>query len=1185
MNEVLSYRASHAQQQMWFVEQLVPGEPVHNISLERRHAGLLDPAALRAAVADLVGRHESLRTRFEVRDNTLWQVVQAPPDQPPVEFCELSGAADPEAAYRDLCARVGTRVFDLGRAPLLRMVHARLGPATDALVVVLHHAIADATSAGILIRDLTTAYERRLAGRAPDWPELPVQYADFTAWQEDRAAGPAVRQDLDYWRGQLAELSTLDLAYGKPRPGRLTQRGRRLSFAIEAGVVSALDEFVRAERATAFMGLLAAYAATLGRVFGGEDVAVASTVLGRPLPVLGDVIGMFVDQVVLRLDLSGGPTFRELVRAARRVVGEAHDHGSATFDQIVAAVAPERVAGMTPLAQAAINLQPPVRPRPSAGGMPRTTGSSQIDTGTVTHDLLLDLVPDPAPYAGTVRYRPDVVDDAAAELVCEMFPRLLRAALAEPDRPMWTFQGLWPDEDAGPVATPDGLLLHELIEQQVAGTPHAPAVVWAGGSLDFADLAAAANRVAHALRARGAHPEEPVLVALPRSAELAVAFLGVLKAGGVCVPVDPATPAAQLAALAGRCGAGLALTLPDARVALPGSVEAVPVAIAAAPDPGPLSVPVRPDNGAYVMFGSGPAGVLVTHRNAVSAVGGLLTVLPAGSSHLPTGSSPTALLCALAGGGALHVADDAPPADFLHTTPAHLTALLAGGDPAAVRPRRAVVLGEPADPALRARLDGAGWDVVVLYGPAETGTVAAGPLDLATPLPGVRADVLDRWGQPVPPGCRGELYVGGPQVARGCPGAPGATAAAFVPDPGSPGARRFRTGDLVRRLPDGRLEFCGRTDRQDVTPVPEPAGPPEREGPREPETPVEEALLDGWRWLLPKREFGVTDDFFDIGGDSILAIHAVAEARRHGLTLTVRQILDLRTVRALARALDVRDPVRRPAPLGITGPTVLRLPAPVAEAPAIPGVTVAGRRLTADPSQVDDWSLGRIVRQLRPAGPAAPAASAADGVPGLLVPPETVAALDGPAHEAYATTTTDLVVAATLAATGEPAVAVADTRREEPAATGGHAVPGLARVGTVAGEVDLIRAVKAALRTPEEDDPAVPGVRVLLPPADIPVTAVGDAGTRLLVTLAGARLIVTGEGGDGLAERVRDQLVRLVEHCVAAEPAYSAADFPDAGLDDAAMAGLLASLDGVGSAVDAAVDSAVDSAVDAEAAP
>ena len=1122
MKEVLTHRASRAQQQLWFIEQLVPGEPVHNISFDRRYAGVLDPAVLRAAVADVVGRHESLRTRFEERDQTLWQVVLTPPDEPPVEFADLTGAADPEAAYRELSARTGTRVFDLAEAPLLRIVHARLDGGTDtgadALVVVLHHMVADAISAEILMRELTVAYEKRLAGEAPDWPELPVQYADFTAWQEERSADPAVLADLSYWRGQLAELSTLDLTHGRPRPATPSQRGQRLEFTIEPATAAALDEFVRTERATAFMGLLAAYAATLGRVFGGEDVAVASTVSGRPLPELRELIGMFIDQIVLRLDLSAGPTFRELVRAARQVVSEAHDHGSVTFDQIVAAVAPERAAGMSPLAQAAINLQPAAAARPPAGRMPKATTGSLIDTGMVAHDLWLDVLQDPVPYTGTVRYRPEVIDDATAGLVCEVFPRLLAAVLAEPDRPIGTFDGLWPA--AAAPAEPADVLVHKLVSYRASVAPGAPAVGWAGGALDYAGLDAAANRVAHALRDRGAGPEVPVVVALPRSAEQVVAFLGVLKAGAVCVPAAPSSAAA----VAGECGARLAL-------ADGGSpIETVLVDLAPAPDPGPVTVTIEPDNGACLLD-----GVLLTHRNVVSAVDGLHAVLPAGSAHrLAADASVTTILAVLAGGGTLHLADTGP-VDFVHATSAQLADLPDG--------KHTVVLEEPVAED--------GRDLVVLYGPAGAGFVAAGRPGRAEVLPGVRVDVLNRWGGRVPPGCLGELWIAGPRVPRGMPAAPGETAAAFGPDPLVPGARRYRTGEVVRMRRDGRLEFRPRPapSTEDVVAAPGPADDLDAT----PATATERLLLEGWQWLLPGREFGVTDDFFDIGGDSILAIHAVSEARRHGFEMTVRQIIDLRTIRGLAGAFDAVEAARRPAPLGLAGPTVLRLPGPAADVPEVPGVTVDGAVLTADPSQVDDWSLARLVRELRPATP-----DGRDGdAPGVPVPPETMRALAGPAHEAYATTTTDLVVAATLAATGAPAVAVADTRRAEPSATG-PAEPGLVRVGPAAGETELIQSVKAALHAPDEDDPAVPGVRVLPLPDGVTVTATGDAGSRTLVTLAGAWLIVTGDGAAWLGERVRDHLVRLVAHCAAAEPVYSAADFPDAGLDDDAVAGLLA---------------------------
>jgi amino acid adenylation domain-containing protein len=1073
----MTHRASRAQQRLWFLEQL--GEPVHNISFESRYADRLDAVVLRAAVADLLARHESLRTSFQVRDNQLWQVASTPPDEPPVTLVDLTGAHDVERAYRELCDRVATAVFDLGTAPLLRMVHAHLGPHSDALIIVLHHAVADAISVEILMRDLTTAYERRLAGQAPDWPELTLQYADFTAWQEEQA----VHQDLDYWREQLSDLSTLDLTHGEPRPDHISRRGRRLDVTVDPATAKALDEFARAERATPFLGMLAAYSATLGRVFGAEDIAVSSTVVGRPLAEVQHVIGMFVDRVVLRLDLSDGPTFRELVRAARRVVEQAHDHGSVTFDQIVAAVAPD----LTPLAQAAINLQPPRGTRPPAGAMPPRTGGSLIDTGTVTHDLSIDLVAEPTPYTGTVRYRPDVVSDAAAERVRELFGQLLRDGLAEPDRPLWTFPAMSDTESVEPPAATEGLV-HELISDWAARTPDAPAVVWAGGSLDFAGLDAAANRLAHTLRERGVGPEVPVLVAVPNSAELLVALLGVLKAGGVYVPVDPAAPAAYLLGITIHCGASFVLTTAGAEVALPASVvlrvDAVPPVV----DPGAPDVSVLPDNAACLLFTSGstgqPQGVLVTHRNAVAYVRGLATLgLPVGSSHLlaqpPTfDSSMTAVLGALAGGGALHVVDEdtardphaladflaAHPTDFMKLTPSHLAALLAGSDTRALRPNEAVVLGgEPIGSALATRLLADGWGVIAHYGRTET-TIGVSarrltrgdPAPIGRPLPGVRAYVLDRWQQPVLLGCRGELYIGGPQVTRGYRGSAAATAAAFVPDPftAEPGARMYRTGDLVRRLPDGSLVYCGRTDRQ--------------------------AKIRGCR--------------IEPGADE--------------------------------------------AALGIAGPTVVRVP--ITDRTAVGEYAIEWTDdaclLSFDPSQMDDLSIGMMVESL-PCGPG----EIADA-PGVLVPQKTMDALAGEAHDAYDTTTTDLVVAATMAAACRTAVAVAET--------------GVVRVDPRPDAASLVRAVRAAMRSAHDDDPAVPGVRVIPLPETAAVTEIGTAGDRVIVTLAGSRVLVSGAADAGLGERVRDRLVALVAHCVDAEPVYSAAD-----LDDAGVAALLAALD------------------------
>jgi amino acid adenylation domain-containing protein len=1018
VNTVLTHRASRAQQRLWFVEQLVPGEPVHNIAFDGRYPDRLDADALRAAVTDLVARHESLRTKLEVRDDELCQVVLTPPDEPPVELVDLSSAGD--RAYRELCDRVSTEVFDLGVAPLLRVVHVRLSGRVDALIVVLHHAIADAISTDIFMRELTVAYDARLAGSAPTWPALDVQYADFTAWQEEQ---PSVHQDLEYWQDQLADLSTMDLTHGRPRARQLSQRGGRLALTVDPDTTAALREFVRGERATPFMGLLAAYAAVLARVFGTEDVAIGSTVAGRPLPQVRDVIGMFVDRVVLRLDLSGGPTFRQLVDAARQVVADAHDHGTATFDQVVDAISPEREIGVTPLAQAAINLLSRTAGGPAESRMPRPFAGSVLDTGTVAHDLVIDLVEEPTSYTGIVGYHTDVVANDTATLVRDLFTRFLREALAEPDRPLWTFP-VAGTPAVPPAPTGGPALLHEVIAQWARRTPDTPALVWPSGAMTFAELDAAANRLARSLR--GVGPEVPVLVAIPRSAELMVAMLGVLKAGGIYVPVDPTAPAAHLSTVIAQSGAQLALVTENAPD-LP-QVVVQTVDIGPGNDPGAPSAAIRPDNAAYLLFTSGstgpPKGVLVEHRNVVSYLRGLHRLCPPAASHLtvqpPTfDSSMTGTLGALAGGGTLHIVDDdtardpqalaaylaTHPVDFIKITPSHLSALLAGGDPDALRPNRAVILGgEAAGPALTARLLRDGWGVIVHYGPTEStigvcarwlapGEPAGAPL--GTPMPGVGVHVLDRRLQSVPPGCRGELYVGGTQVARGYLGSASATAARFVPDPFTdrPGARLYRTGDLARRQPNGELEFCGRADRQakirgfrvepgaveavldahpdvrrsavvalgpednrrlvayvtpstldpvrlkdfaagvlpahavpsevvtlaelpvtrhgklDFAALPDPSDERPAAVHQEPESRVERVLLECWRHAMPDRRFGVTEQFFDVGGDSILAIHVVAEARRHGLALTLRQLFAQQTIRAIASTVEPVAPV------------------------------------------------------------------------------------------------------------------------------------------------------------------------------------------------------------------------------------------------------------------------------------
>lgn len=851
---ILDVPAAPAQRRLWAVEQSAGGA-VNNINMEAPSPAAFDPGLLRQVLRDLADRHEALRTRFRLDGGTLRQQVLAAGLDIPLEFADLSGLPPDAAdhAYREIRRRVAAVSFDLATAPLIRVTQVRRDQG-DTLVIVVHHIVADASSAKIINDDLAEACRARQAGTTPGWQPITIQYADFSAWQQEQAADPQATRDLAYWRDHLAGLDELDLTYGQPRPAVPPVTGGVIPVDLGTGLTSKVDELARAERATPFMVLFAAYCTALGRVFGSDDVAVGISLSTRTLPEVTGTVGLFVERAVLRLDLVGCPSFRELIRRARQEVLATHEHGQVGFDRIVEAVAPPRRYGVEPLVQVSINLQPPWRHGP--GG--------QFGNGTVRHDLALDLADDTSRYHGTLEYRDGVVPAEAARRVAAVFSGVLHAAVADPDQPASRVPAVTAEElgllhsgqDGGPAICPPGArTVLDLIGHWAGRTPDAAAVAAPDGRLGYRELAARAAAIAATLRELGVSSEEPVLVALPRRAALPVALLGVLAAGAAYVPVDPAAPAARLATIAGAVAARIALVMPGSSVALPGHLSAVPVDTGEpVPDVPLVSSVIHPASAAYILFTSGstgtPKGVVVEHRNLlgyICALTGLISA-PPGASHLlvqaPTfDSSLGTLLGSLASGGVLRLASeddardpaglaallDGQPADYLKITPSHLAALLPGTGLPVLRPRRGLILGgEGAQHQLVRRLIQAGWTVYGHYGPTETTIgVLAGPLGESTaapsqtvplgqPLPGVRVYLLDSAGQPVPPGCRGELYVGGALTARGYADAAEATAAAFVPDPFAtePGARMYRTGDLVRRLDDRSFEFCGRIDRQ-----------------------------------------------------------------------------------------------------------------------------------------------------------------------------------------------------------------------------------------------------------------------------------------------------------------------------------------------------------------------------------
>jgi non-ribosomal peptide synthetase component F len=798
VDTVLRVPASPSQRRLWAIEQTTAGEPLHNLNMELLFPGPVDPDVLRAAVADVIARHETLRTRFEVVDGVPHQCVLAPDTPLAVPFTDLTGLPADEAAQRSARERdaLAARSFDLATAPLLRIGHVRTADHT-AVVVVVHHIVVDAWSCQVVITDLHRAITARAAGRAPDWEPVPVQFADYTAWRASQADSPQALADLAYWRECLADVAVLDLTLGRPYPAEPSYRGGELAVELDERVTAGLDRLAAGERATRFAVLVAAWAAALGRVFGGQDVPIGTSVANRDLPDIARTAGFFVDRLVLRLSLAGAPTFRELVRSARDVVLGAYEHNSVGFDQIVDAVAPPRRFGVAPLAQASINLQPRMG---SVTPGPRTElGGGQFGNGTSRHDIGLDLADFGRTISGGCQYRYDVVPAAAARRAHQVFLDVLVRCATDPaaaDLPAGELTALSPDEvarlhadqDGGPLARQPASL-RSMVDEWVRTTPTAVAVSAADRDLSYAQLTDLADRLATRLAAAGVRPGDTVLVGLPRRAALPVALLGVQAAGAAPVALDLSAPPDHLATVAATAGARTAVVPPG--TTFPADVTTVPLNIdelAAVDRAEPVAGPV-----AYVLFTSGttgrPKGVVVEQRQLVAYTTGVLGLLepPPGALHLlvqaPTfDSSWTTVAGALASGGVLRLVDEdvardpaelaarlaGSPVDYLKITPSHLAALLTGVPAETLRPRRALVLGGESERMTAVdRLRGLGWRVFGHYGPTETtigvlahelpATTGSATVPLGRPLPGVRVYVLDDDLRPVPPGCRGEL--------------------------------------------------------------------------------------------------------------------------------------------------------------------------------------------------------------------------------------------------------------------------------------------------------------------------------------------------------------------------------------------------------------------------------------------
>jgi amino acid adenylation domain-containing protein len=852
---------SFAQQRLWFLDRLVPGLPIYNVPAAGKLTGALDRRALGASLSEIVRRHESLRTSFREEEAGAegGQAVQVAAPfyrlRPPL--VDLRGLPPParEAAALSLARREGRRPFDLTRGPVVRALLLQLAGDEHLLAVTMHHIASDGWSVGVLLQELAGLYRAFAAGEASPLAELPVQYADFAVWQRERLSGEVLERQLEYWRRQLAAAPTvLDLPVDHPRPAVQGFRGAHRPLTLGPEAAAGLRALAHGREATLFMVLLAGWMALLGRHTGRTDLLVGSPIAGRNRSELEGLIGFFVNTLVLRGDLAGDPPFGELVARVREMTLAAYANQEVPFERLVQELVRERDLTRMPLFQVAFALQnAPLRPLEVPG---LTLRPVELATGTAKFDLTVEIAEAGSGLEGVLEYNADLFDATTAARLAEHFATLLAGAAADPGRRLSALPLLaagerqqllreWNDTavDGPREATLGGLFV------AAAARPDAVAVAADAGWVSYGELERRSGGLAARLRRLGVGPEVVVAVAIERSAELVVAAVGIARAGGVYLPLDPATPRERLAFVLADSQAPVLLVAPGSevpRAGFSGEVVTVDAAGEASPSvPGPPGVAAA--SLAYVIYTSGstgrPKGVAVAAPSLLSFIAWhrrRYRVVPEDRASLlamPTfDASVWELWPHLAAGASLHL----PDAETV-VTPARLArwlerrAITVSFLPTPLADALARVEEPPAAPALKAVMAGGdrlhglppgveGFPLVNHYGPTEAtivATVAAvrtGEAEppIGRPLDGCQVFVVDRRLAPVPLGVAGELAVGGDGLARGYHRRPGLTAGRFVPDPfgARPGARLYRTGDLVRHRADGALEFIGRIDFQ-----------------------------------------------------------------------------------------------------------------------------------------------------------------------------------------------------------------------------------------------------------------------------------------------------------------------------------------------------------------------------------
>ena len=863
--------ASFAQQRLWFLDQFEGSDALYNVPVATRLRGPLDVAALERALDALVARHEPLRTAFKLLDGVPHQEIK-PHHEFSLPVIDLGNSPDAEGRGLKIVSEHAREPFDLSAGGLFRARLVKLGDELHLLSLTLHHIVTDAWSMGVLHRELGELYDGFVQGIDVELPDLPIQYADYAVWQQQWMESGGLDEQLDYWRTQLAGApALLELPTDHPRPARQSFRGATVRTILAPELLERLNALGEREGATLFMTMLAALATLLSRYSGQEDIVIASPVANRSRIELESVIGLLVNTLALRVDASGDRPFEEVLRSARETALGAFSNQDLPFEKLVEELNPERHLSHAPVAQVLFVMQNAVERHVTFSGLEQER--ILTERGTAKFDLSFFAAETADGLRLSLEYCTDLLEEESALRMLEHFRVLLEAAVSDPTRPLGGLEllseperelvlGAWAE---GAESQSLGALrpVHELVAEQAQRTPEALAVLSPRNELSYAELDSRSNRLARHLRGLGVGPEVVVAICAERSVEMVVAVLAVLKAGGAYAPIDPAYPNDRVAFMLADTDAPVLLTqerllagLPDHgahTVCLDRDRELID-----SHDDGPLAPSATLDELAYVIYTSGstgrPKGVAMAHRPLSNLIAWQLETFspPASARTLQFASLSfdvafQEIFSTWCSGGTLVLLDEAERRDpeallrfineeqverlFMPFVALHglceATAHLGATIPSL---REVITAGEQvrATDALRAFF--ARHPKCTLanhYGPTEGHVVSAYTLadppaqwpslpPIGRPIANARIYLLDRNGQPVPRGVPGELHIGGVSVARGYLNRPELTAERFVPDPfvQRPEARMYRTGDLARHMPDGAIEYLGRSDNQ-----------------------------------------------------------------------------------------------------------------------------------------------------------------------------------------------------------------------------------------------------------------------------------------------------------------------------------------------------------------------------------